>query len=343
MDNNLSLLYLQRQGSGGPSWPDVFIKQLQKLGELTLLAGGDMMSDEEAMEHCRQHEVVLTDWGSRRLPDQLAADPGRLGYVCALTGSVRSIVPRVFVEKGIIISNWGDAPANGIAEGALALLMASLKELIPIRKRLEGGEWGLPDPGRMGSLRGLRLGVFGLGVIGRQFLRYVQSFEPEVRAFDPYCHPWPEGVTRAASLPELFRESSAVVITAALNEETRCSVDASCLSLLHDGGILVNVARGAIVDQEALFKELGSGRLRAALDVLDTNGQDWLPPNHEARKWPNLMLTPHKIGSSQWNEALYGGERLSRKHEIALGNIRRYANGEAPLHTFDLIRYDRST
>lgn len=342
--NNLKLLYLAKGEPGERIWSDVFINNLQRYGHLTLLSGGGKMCDEEVAEHCRQHDILFTDWGSRSLPEQVAEDSGRLRYICALTGSIRSIVPRVYIERGLLVSNWGDSPAHGIAEGAIALLMASLKELVPIRKRIEeDGDWSVPDHKLLGSMRHLPIGVYGLGVIGRQFVRYARVFEPELRAFDPYCAEWPEGVSPMESLRELFRNSSAIVVLAALNEETRGSVDASCLSLLHDGGILVNVARGAVLDQDALFRELESGRLRAALDVLDTNGKDWLPPGHPARKWPNLILTPHKIGASLWNEELAGKTTLSRKHEIALDNIRRFANGERPRFTFDLIRYDRST
>jgi len=339
----IRILHLARRSPNESVWSGVFKEELQKLGELTIRHDGDGMTDGEAAELCRSNDVIIADWGSRGLPSELADNPGRLRYVCSVTGSIRSFVPRVFIEKGLLVSNWGTSPAYGIAEGAFALLMTSLKELVPIRNHIGHDGWGVPESVRMGSLQNLRLGVYGLGAIGTQFVNFVRAFGPELSAYDPYCEDWPEGVNRMDSLEELFRHAHAIVILTALSEETRGSVDARRLSLLCDHGIIINVARGAIIDQEALFLELESGRLRAGLDVFDTEGKDWVPPGHPARAWPNLIMTPHKIGSSRWNSELEGSDKLSRKHEIALDNIRRYREGETPRFTFDLNRYDRST
>ncbi|MGC9452120.1 MAG: NAD(P)-dependent oxidoreductase [Oceanipulchritudo sp.] len=343
MSKCLKLLHLATGKANPNMWTDLFKRHLREIGELTLREDTGAWDDREAAEVARDHDVILTHWGSRRLPEELAEEPGRLRYILNMSGTIRPFVPRKFVEKGMAVTNWGDLPANQVAEGALTLLLASLKQLIPQRKEMEKGGWAPPDIGRTGSIRDLRIGIYGLGSIGRKFAQLVEPIQPRLYGFDPYLDPWPENVRRTASIAELFSRVEAVVITAGLNEETRHSVGAAHLALLPDQAIVVNVARGAVLDQEALFRELESGRLRAGLDVLDTNGRDFVDADHPCRHWPNLILTAHKVSSSDWNRMLYEKDSLSRHQKLALENLQRFASGQPLLNRFDLTRYDRST
>jgi phosphoglycerate dehydrogenase-like enzyme len=343
MDMKLRMLYLAKREPGEDMWTPVFLEALKTVGDLRIERNTAAWRDEEAAAIGRQHEVILADWGSRRLPDSLAGEPGHLRYVCNLSGTVRPFVSRSFIERGILVSNWGSHPAFRVAEGTLTLLLACLKQLIPLNDQIRAGEWGRLDPDYRGSVKHLRIGLYGLGVIGNAFIDLVRPFQPRLKAYDRFAPSWPEGVDRAESLEDLFTDIEAVVIAAALTPETRASVRANHLAALPDGGIVINTARGAILDQEALFAELETGRLRAGLDVLDTDGQDWVPENHPARSWPNLILSAHRVASSPWNRRLYEADSLSEAQQIALENLRRFREGETPHHLFDLERYDRST
>lgn len=317
--------------------------QLRELGELRVESGTGAWPDDKVAALGKKHDVILTNWGSRRLPEKLAEDPGRLRYVCNLSGEIRPFVPRRFVEKGIHVTNWGAYPAFGVAEAALALLLTTLKEFVPQRERIKSGAWNEDPLPNRGSMRDLRLGIYGMGVIGRAFVDMVRPLRPRISAYDRYAEEWPECIRKADTLDELFGSAEAVVITAALTGETRGSVSAGRLARLPEGGIVINVARGALIDQEALFRELENGRLRAGLDVLDSNGADWVQPGHPCRQWSNLILTGHKAASAPWNRALYEQGRLSRQQVIGLENIRRFVAGEPLQHLFDIDRYDRST
>ncbi|MFO7724665.1 MAG: NAD(P)-dependent oxidoreductase, partial [Oceanipulchritudo sp.] len=253
------------------------------------------------------------------------------------------IVPRSLVEAGLLVSNWGPLPAGRVAEGALTLLLALLKGIVPQHQAQRAGHWGIPEGHKRGSVSGLRVGIYGLGVIGQALVEQLRPLQPRMTGFDPYKETWPEEVARADSLEALFEASEAVLITAALTHETRRSVGPRHLGRLVDGGIVINVARGAIIDQEALFAELESGRLRAGLDVLDTDGRDWVPEDHPCRQWPNLLLTAHNLSSHPWNSELYEKDSLSSSQEIALANVDRFIRGEPVKYSFDLIRYDHST
>lgn len=343
MNPSIKLAYLSARAVDARRWTPLFLQSIRAIGDLRLFEGTGQWDPARVAEVVREHDVVLTDWGSRPLPEELAERPGRLKLVCHLAGSVRPFVPRRLVEQGIPVTNWGPLPSFGIAEAALTLLLAVLKELLPHNREIQAGGWGLPPGSHRGSVRHLRLGVYGLGVIGRRFLEMVRPLEPRLFAFDPYLEDWPEDVHRVASVDELMGTVEAVVILAALTGETRGSVGAAQLARLPEGGVVINVARGGIVDQSALFAELESGRLRAGLDVLDTDGSDRVPPGHPSREWPNLLLTAHTLGSSPWNQSLYDGDHLNLAQEIALDNLRRFAAGQPLQHSFDLIRYDRST
>ncbi len=341
---SLELLSLHKSAPHAGVWTPVFQDELRKRGNYRRFESTSDWDAARLAETVRGADVLVTAWDSPALPAALAEDPGRLRYICHVNGAIRSYVPRALVERGMTVTNWGPAPARHVAEGALALLLGSLKQLPEHVIAKRAGQWRVARPDWAGSVNGLRLGVFGLGVIGRAFVDFVRPLGPELIGYDPYLKEWPEEVRRVDSLDGLFTDCDAIVIAAGLNEETRRSVDARRLAMLPEGGIVVNVARGGLVDQDALLAEVRKGRLRAALDVLDTGGKDWFEPDDPARQLPNLILTAHAVGAQGWNAALRGSEgQLRDFHKICLGNIDRFRAGEPVEHAFDLIRYDLST
>jgi phosphoglycerate dehydrogenase-like enzyme len=342
MEDRWQILSLHRKSRHAGVWNGGFCSALGERGEHRLIENADQWTEAERAEAIRGADILLTAWDAPPVPLSLIAEPGRLRYICHVNGEIRKIIDRAFIESGFAVSNWGPAPGRRIAEGAVALLLASLKQ-IPNHVVLKHGPgWIHPDPQWTGSLQGLHVGIYGFGVIGRECARLLKVFGAHLTVFDPYANEGVEGIERADSLDTLFSKCAAVVIAAGLNDQTRHSVGASLLRQLPDGGIVVNVARGAIVDQTALLAEVRQGRLRAALDVLDTDGNDWMPPEHPDRHLPHLILTGHTIGGASWNEAI-SGNNLSDAHTICLSNLDRFMAGQPPLYSFDLTRYDRST
>jgi phosphoglycerate dehydrogenase-like enzyme len=339
----MKLLHLAQRRPVESLFRPAFVSALEELGALELVEAAEELSESERAARIRECDVLLTGWGSCAVPEAVAADPGRLRYICHLTGTLANQVPDALLDSGIPITNWGDAPAQPIAEGALALLLACLKEIRNQIRAKEIGDW-LPEPpvmSRVGTLEGLRIGIYGCGMIGQRFIRLCQPFEPVLRVFDPFIDRLPEGVGRASDLRDLFAGSDAVVIHAGLTPDTRLSVGAELLSLLPDGGIVINTARGGIVDQAALFAELETGRLRAGLDVLGEN--DRLEPGHPARSWPNLILTAHKVGAADWFPRAEDRDRLAGLHRVALDNLKRFRDGRPLRFQLDRERLQRTT
>lgn len=333
----MKILHIARDKTPHPDMmKPTMLAALEQLGELTVLNHGNDMSDEERAAHIRECDILLTGWWSAEIPDSIAEDRGNLKYICNITGTVQPCVKECHVAAGIPVTNWGDSPAQSVAEGAMVLLLAVMKNLRLQGKLVEAGGWGGHMP--LTSLYGLRVGIYGLGVIGRRFVEMMRPFGAKLTGYDPYLSEFPEGVARVDSLEALFAGSDAVVIHAGLSEETTHSVTAHLLSLLPNNGILINTARGGIVDQNALLAELETGRLRAGIDVLD--GSDSLPINHPARQWPNLVLTCHQVSGASWPDQ---GDILAYYQELALENIRRFMAGEPLKFQMDLTRFLRST
>lgn len=331
-------MHLARGPRFGKVWTPAFMAALERVGRVTFHEHGAQLDDAEAAELIRPHDVAIAGWDTRMLPAELGGDPGALKYVCSYSGTIRPSVPRDLVAAGMPVSNWGDLPAPGIAESAMTLLLTCVHDLARIRRAQEAGEWGY-DVSRAGTLNGLAVGIYGLGVIGRRFVEMLRPFGARIRAYDPYATELPDGVERADSLDDLCDWAEALVIHAGLSDETRGSVGAAQLARLPDAGIVVNTARGAIVDQAALFAEVASGRLRAGLDVLEP---DRLDEDEPLRRSENAWFTFHKLtdeGGDPWPPR----PGLTRMQRRCVEQIERFAAGETPEFLFDVDRYDRST
>ncbi len=335
----MKALYLSERGTTGRDLPQVFRSALSRVCHLTEVAAQEPLPLEERLALMRAHQVYLAARMSSPLPRELLEDFGQLRYLCAVIGSIRHLVDREFLQRGLVVTNWGDAPAAGVAEGALTLLLAVLKDLRHQTCLIERGGWQMDLRSHGGSLFGMHVGLYGCGLIGCRFLDLLRPFGCTVRVFDPYVAELPADVLRAASLEEMFAASQVVVIHAGLTAETRGTVTARLLAMLPDNGILINTARGGIVDQEALFAELASGRLRAGLDVLEP---DSLPEGHPARRWDNLILTAHQVASSgQTGDR--EPEELDLPRRYAVENLKRFALGQPLEWVITPALYDRMT
>lgn len=335
------LLHMAAGAVQARAWTRPFVARLGDLGTLDIAEHTRMLSDDDAATRIRGCDVLITSWGSRMTPASLAVDPGRLRYICHLTGGMRDFIPVELIESDVPVTNWGDAQARAVAEGAVLLLLASLKGL---RERIDciaGGHWRPSETEfHSGMMFDLPLGVYGYGFIGKTFVDMVRPFRPRIRIFDPFANDIPDDCERVDSLEALFSGSRAVAIHAGWTEATAGSVTAELLARLPDGGVLINTARGAIVDQDALFAELESGRLRAGLDVLAPPEE--LSAEHAARGWSNLLLTAHSM-SQPFPKDYVSDNAFEPMHHICLDNLRRFLAGEALQFQMSRERYELST
>jgi len=302
--------------------------------ELELEHNWEQMSPEQLADRIRQFDILLLS-RDPVMPESLADDPGNLKYLCYLHGAVSGRVGLRIVESPIIVTNWGDHPAMELATGSLILLFMCLKDVHKRIMAVRRGEGkGIDSVG--GQIKDLRIGLYGYGFAGKAFAQQAMALGAKISIFDPYVDAVPDGCRRVTSLDDLFEAAQAIVICAGLTIQTRHSVTADLLAKLPDQGIVVNMARGAIIDQDALFTELKAGRLRTGLDVLEP---DDLPPDHEARQWENLVWTCHHFAGKNWP----GEETLCRRDEVVLENLRNYTEGKPLNYVIDEARYKLMT
>ena len=234
-----------------------------------------------------------------------------LRLIQLLTAGAENWVGRI--PDHVRLSVARGAHGGSTAEWALGALIAIYRELIPFEKSRQAREWAYRPTD---TLQDKRVLVLGAGDLGRRMRRRLEASDATATLVGSRAR---DGVHGIDEVPGLLAEHDAVVLMVPLTARTTRMVDADFLARMPDGSVLVNAARGKVVDTDALLAELTAGRLRAALDVTDPEP---LPPGHPLWTAPGLLLTPHIAGS------VPGQSR--RSYAVAAAEIARFAAGKDP-------------
>lgn len=287
--------------------------------QLERLAGiADVVPDERAAEA----DVVLGHWGCPRLDADVLATLPRLRLLAYAAGTVREVVTPEVWARGIAVTSAAAANAVPVAEYTLAAILFANKGVFASRERLRDADVRIRRPRPIGNVD-KRVGLIGASLVGRRVIELLAPFDLEVAVTDPYLTDDEAahlGVAKV-ELDELMATSAVVSVHAPDLPSTRHLVGAAELARLAAGATLVNTARPALVDQDALEAELRTGRISAVLDVTDP---DPLPAGHPLLALPNVFATPHVAGAQ--------GSELPRLAELAITEIERYGLGLPPLH-----------
>jgi phosphoglycerate dehydrogenase-like enzyme len=263
-------------------------------------------------------EILISSWGCPRLTAEVLAQAPRLRAVVHAAGTVKSVVSDAVWERGIVVSSAADANAGPVVSYTLALVTLAARRTLTMAGGYTGGWPATAD--RSGG-DGLTVGVVGASRIGRRVIAELVASDAGYRVLlsDPYVTDEEARALGAerVELAELCRRSRVVTVHAPLLAETTGLLDAGMLALVPDGGALINTARGAIVDTEALTRECVSGRLEAYLDVTDPEP---LPAGHPLLSLPNVLVTPHIAGAQ--------GSEVRRIGSYAVDEVARYVAGE---------------
>lgn len=280
--------------------------------------------------------IVLTFWGSPLLTrGAMQANP-QLKYLCHIAGTVRRIVERGTIEDGLIVTNWGNVISRICAEAALLMILSGLRCATAVTLDMHVAKtW--PKEGRWmpRSLFERKVGLHGFGAIAQELAALLKPFGVMVSAYSPNA---PDeaferlGVTRATDLTALYAENDVVSIHTGKTDANYHIVTAEVLAAMPDGAVLVNTARGAIIDTDALVAELQTGRIHAAIDVYE---DEPLPADSPLRGLPNCQLWPH------W--ACPTRDRIIDCGRLAVQNVTRFLDGEDPVNRVTLARYDTAT
>lgn len=266
-------------------------------------------------------ELAITQMGpfTERVLD--SAPELRLLVVCR-GGPVNVNVPAA-AKRGIMVASTPGRNAVAAAEHAVALTMSALRNLPRLQRTLEQGEWrsdlyAYDECGR--ELDGSTVGLIGYGAIGQRVARVMVAFGAQVLVADPYIDEAPEGIA-LVELDELLRRSDVVSLHARLTDQTRGLIGADQIALMPRGAVLVNTARGGLLDYDATVDALESGQLGAA--AFDVFPAEPVPAGSRLLTAPNVVMTPHLAGATR--------QTAHRAGSIAAEAVAAYLTGKDPV------------
>jgi phosphoglycerate dehydrogenase-like enzyme len=277
------------------------------------LAADVWTGGEQLPDSADEVEVVVLPFEVPASRLQLLAKLPRLRLIQLMSAGAENIIP--FVPPGVTLCNAQGAHDPAVAEWITAVILAQVRQLPRFMAAQQAGTWA---PVRSESLAGQTVLIVGYGSIGEATERTLAPFGVK---FERVARGPRPGVMTMDDLPDALPRADIVILLVPVTPATTGLVDARFLARLHDGALLVNAARGSIVDTSALLAELTSGRLRAALDVTDPEP---LPAGHPLWSAPGLLLTPHVAGAMTTDAA--------RVMALVKDQLARYAAGEPLRH-----------
>lgn len=303
------------------------------LGDLADLIALDALSEDELIGRVEDADALMVYHQfnvTRRIIERLTRC--RLIVRC---GVGFDNVDHAFARtRGIAVANIPDYGTEDVADTAMAMVLTLARGVHMLNSRLQRGEgpWHYTPAAPLQRLRGRVFGIIGLGRIGGAAALRAKALGMDVRFYDPYVPDGRDkslGIQRAETLGELLAQSHVLSMHCPLTDETRHMVDDAALALLPHGAIVVNTARGAVVDTMAVLRAIESGHLAGAgIDVLEKEPppaddpllQAWRDPAHRAHD--RLILNPHS--------AFYTEEGLRDMRVKGSENVRRVLLGMEP-------------
>lgn len=227
-------------------------------------------------------------------------------------------------RNGVLVSITPDGAQRPVATAALTLLLSVFHNVTTKDRLVREGRWAERERWMGRGLTGRRIGLLGLGSTARDLVGLLRPFDAEILACDPYCPPRTaaELGVRLTDADTVMAESDAVIVMCVLTEETHHLVDARRLSLMKRSAVLLNVARGPIVDEKALTEALRDGRIRGAgLDVFETEPPD---PANPLLRMDNVVLSPHSLAWTDEMSAGNGGSAVRAILDVVAGRAPRF-------------------
>lgn len=265
--------------------------------------------------------VMLTD----RVDDEFLEAGNRLTVVSQMAVGVDNIDLDACTRRGIPVGHTPDVLTETTADMAWALLGAAARRIPEGRDYVLGGHWREWDPDLLlgSDLWGTTLGIVGMGRIGAAVARRAAGFSMRVVYNSRSPKPRAEEETGAvfADLDELLARSDHVVVTAAYTSQTHHLIDRAALALMKPTATLVNIARGPLVDPDALHRALRSGVIGGA--ALDVTEPEPIPADHELLALPNCLVVPHLGSASR-------GTRLAMATRAVENLLAGLAGGRVP-------------
>lgn len=290
------IVMLVRTDKRDSVFDETYYSRLRQWGELHIYDRPDFSDRDYVLSFVSGAEVLITSWGTPALDQEILDLCPNLKLVLHAAGTVKPVISDAFLARNIPITNSAVAIGEGVAETALGLAITACKGIYPLSRDTRSGLWAENRDTVVKDFYGITVGVIGGGFVGRHFISLLHNFHVDILLYDPTLSS--EQVrslgAEKAELDELLRRSDAISIHAPSIPATDNMLNKDNLPLIKDGAVLINTARGSIIEETALIEELKKGRFFACIDV--TNPE---PPavDNELRKLDNVILTPHLAGT----------------------------------------------
>lgn len=274
---------------------------------------------EEYVRECGEADAVLVQYGA--FTRQVLEALPRLRVIARYGVGVDGIDLEAAAERGVPVVNVPDYGTDEVANHAVALLLALARKITRLDRQTRAGRWDVFQVGTITRLAGRTVGIVGCGRIGSAVARKLAGFDVHLLGCDPYIQTFPPRVL-PVGLDRLLEESDYVTLHCPLTAETRHLIGRETLARMSPAAVLVNTARGGIVDTAALVDALRAGELAGAgLDVLEAEPID---PASPLLAMEQVIVTPHA--------AWYSEEGRSDLKRRAAEEVVRVLRGERPTH-----------
>lgn len=278
-------------------------------------------------------DFLMGFWLGKRAQPADYEHLGRLKLIQLMSAGYDGIDLERIRALGVPLANNGGANSFAVAEHAVMLMLAAARQLPQLDAMVRQGNWKATELGREveHEIASKTVGIVGAGMIGRTVARRLAGFEVELLYTDPVrLSPDEEGALNLSycELDDLLQRSDVVTLHAPANASTHHLMNERTLGLMKRDAILVNCARGELVDEKALYEALKNNRILAA--GLDTFEQEPPDPKNPLFTLPNIVLSPHSAGPT-W-------ESWPKRFGNSFANIQRVARGEAPLWVVPELR-----
>ena len=291
--------------------------ELLDYGEAMRGAGPDEATKAAILDSLRDVEVMV---GTNRLPVEYFDAATNLRWFQAMNAGLERLDRANILQRGFAVTNGSGLASAPIAEWCIAAMFALAKQFPAFIRNQERHAWERVRGGMV--LEGKTCGIVGLGAIGRETAKRARAIGMKVvgcrrtvEGDDPDC----DAMVSYANLPGLLSQSDFVVLCVPLTRETTHLIDAAALRAMKPTASILNIARGEVIDQEALIAALKEGTIASA--ALDVTTPEPLPPESELWGLPNVMITPHSSGASDRREGTAAA--------LFAENLRNYLDGAA--------------
>jgi len=295
-------------------------RRLAEFAEVLENETGRRLRDEEKIALMRDADGAIVGRGGGGLSREVIERCPRLRVVGVIGGTVKLVEPELLFERGVTLINTAYAMSDAVAEFTLALILNSLRDIPHMIESMQRDGWGRAR--RMpANLKGRTVALIGFGLIARRLRELLEPFGCRVLVFDPYAAPETAAEHNVVLVPleKALSEADVISLHAGLTPETEGMIGAKELALVKDGALIVNTARGKLFDEDALARELKTGRIFASLNVF---AREPLPMDSPLRGLPNVILTPHGAGHSI--------DTMRIQSEMIVDDMHRFFSGETP-------------